>query len=361
MNPASKLVVVSDREVKPAVAAAPTRSSQPRGRRPLATARRLRDGIGRGWRSYRRATFRYRAVTDVLSAVFIVTLLVVPLAAISGGTWPPAVVVESGSMMHNTFETPYGRFGTIDVGDMVLVKGVRQVSDVELWVDGGRDHYGRPGDVLAFIQDGDQGISNLTIIHRAMTWVETTRDADNQRQYRVKWLDGEMLIFGPEGIYIPEFGIDEDWGFTPEQGYQPSYSGFITKGDNPATNPAADQAAGISGLVRHEWVRGTMYGEVPWIGLARLALAVGQTNPVVTSWERVGNAYAPLELWSVFFFVVALAILVPIFIDTVRAIRRHRAAVRLAAEIMREQHEAAEALRRARAARAKASFAVVRR
>jgi hypothetical protein len=102
----------------------------------------------------------------------------------------------------------------------------------------------------------------------------------------------------------------------------------VTKGDNPYTNPAVDQALGISMLVHPTWIVGETYGEVPWIGLGQLTLRNGETNPEVPGWERIGNAFAPIELWSMFFLVLTLAILVPFTIGTVKTYREQRAETR---------------------------------
>jgi len=48
------------------------------------------------------------------------------------GTWPPMVVVESGSMMHGRDSS----VGVIDTGDLTLVKSVSSRSDVRTWITG---------------------------------------------------------------------------------------------------------------------------------------------------------------------------------------------------------------------------------
>lgn len=278
--------------------------------------------LRRAWRGLRRGTQRYRFLTDVLGALVIVAVLVGGLAAATGGVWPPVVVVESGSMMHSSFETPYGRIGTIDVGDVVFIRAVDDPRDIATFAEGGDLRYGRPGTVIAYAQDGDH--SNVTIIHRAIAYVEVERLPDLSTRYHLQWVDGEVRTFGSAGIYFPPLGFSESFGFTPANGYKPAYSGYLTKGDNAFTNPGADQAIGISRIVEPAWIVGEVYGEVPWIGLGKLALQSGKTNPNVPGWERVGNAFAPLELWSMFFLVLAVVVLVPLSIDTWRAWRQDR-------------------------------------
>lgn len=285
----------------------------------------------------RRTLERYSLLRDVLGALLVVGLVVGGLAAATGGIWPPVLAIESGSMMHPHFETPYGRIGTIDVGDLIFVRAIDGPEDVALWVDGGEERYGRPGDVVAYLQDGDQGEENLTIIHRAITYVEVTRGPDGFFHYRMPWLDGRVLEFGPAGIYLPALGFDETNGFTPQNGYRPEHSGFLTKGDNPVTNPSVDQAIGLSRIVHPTWIVGEVYGEVPWVGLAPLALRNGQTNPAVPGWERIGNAFAPVELWSMFFLVLGALVLLPFAWGTWRMWRDHRRETRALRDTERER------------------------
>lgn len=326
-----------------------------------------REGRARSaWRSFRRGTDRYRLLTDVLGAILIVALIVGGLAAATGGTWPPIIVVESGSMMHALQETPYGRIGTIDVGDMVFLKAVNGREDVTTWADGGELHYGRPGDVIAYYPDGDRNAT--PIIHRAIAYVEVVTNPNdiNDVRYRLHWIDGIVREWGRNGIYFPPLGFDESspYIFTPTQGYTPPYSGFITKGDNAFSNPKSDQSMRISLLVDESWIEAKVYGEVPWLGLGKLALQSGQTNPHTDGdgWERVGNAFAPLELWTMFFLTIALVILVPLTFDTIRAwrrLRREQEHTRQLEEENRRKLEARRAARKEEQRRRVVSFAEV--
>ena len=215
-------------------------------------------------------------------------------------------------------------------------------------MDGGPLHYGRPGDVITYAQDGNR--LNTTIVHRAITWVDVVRMPNQSLQYRVKWIDHSVRVFDDAGIYMPELGFDERFGFTPDQGYQPAYSGFLTKGDNAYTNPAPDQAIGISKIVDPSWVDGKAYGEVPWMGLAKLALQTGVTNPSVPGFYRVGNAFAPLEARTCFFAVLTVVIALPFTLDTIRLWRESREsryASSVARRIRRHARRQAKAQRRA--------------
>jgi len=290
----------------------------------------------RAWRKARRATDRFRLLRDVTGALLIVLIVVGTLATATGGTWPPFVVIESESMMH-PLERHYGEIGTIDVGDIVFLRAVHDpAKDVHLWVDGGDSHYGRPGDVIAYAQDGDR--ANTTIIHRAITRLDVVRLPNGSTEYRLRWLEGKTIKFGAEGVYFPPLGFDESTGYTPQDGYKPLYSGYVTKGDNAVSNALSDQAGGLSRLVDPSWIDAKAYGEVPWMGLAKLALQWYKTNEVGQGWYRVGNAYAPLELWTCFFAVLTIVFAVPLSLDTWRA---HRAS----AETRRAHREARAVLR----------------
>lgn len=319
--------------------------------RPDGPPRVKREGeLRNAWRRFRRGTDRYRLLTDVLGALLMVGFIIGGLAAATGGVWPPVVVVESGSMMHPIPETPYGRIGSIDVGDLVFLRAVDSADDVTTWAQGGEERYGRPGDVIAYWPNGDRNAT--PIIHRVIAYVEVTNHT-YYSTYKLHWTDGEVREWGRNGIYFPPLGFDETAPavFTPRFGYTPPYSGFITKGDNAFSNPSTDQAMGISFIVDPAWIEARAYGEIPWVGLAKLALQSGQTNPEVPGWNRVGNAFAPLELWMMFFVTLAIVILVPLSLDTYRAWRRHRLEQETTRRLEEENRKAREARKAAQAPR----------
>lgn len=242
--------------------------------------------------------------------VLLVVGLIIAAPTVYAMNWPPAVIVESSSMMHPDSEVSYGRVGTIDPGDLVLVKIITSPEEVRTFVEGDVERYGAEGDVIVYYPASNR--ERTPIIHRAMAYVDVV-DADGARSYRVRWnpekpcegngekdpTDAAWCVHPPEGILIPSARIQ--WGREP---YRPNADGFITKGDNPSTNPAIDPAGishdaeGRPSVVRLEWLEGKARGELPWLGLMKLALA-GKPNEAhpPASYVKVGSAYAPSDLW----------------------------------------------------------------
>jgi len=276
-----------------------------------------------------------RGLREAVAAGAVVAL-VFGVLTIWSSIWPPMVVIESGSMMHqegcldpldrdrdgDRQCTPYGRFGTMDPGDIMLVKRVEDARHVETLLDRGEPRYGYSGDVILFYPNNNT--AGIPIIHRALTWVEVAGTGPG-RTYVVDWTNDERLHFGPEGIYLPEFGIDERYGYPRDSSFKPTRSGFITRGDNPLTNPASDQALKISPLVEPGWIQATAHGEIPWFGLMKLALGadINQPFPPI-SWVRVGNAFAPADLWVMLGVVIGVLLAIPIAIDVWRALQERR-------------------------------------
>lgn len=292
---------------------------------------------------FRDAVVAFAVVGGVLAGLFLYT-----------GVWPPMVVVESGSMMHPTCEaTPepgcagYGKFGSIDPGDMVFVKSAPRREDVVTFAEAaaaepGQRNYGKPGDVVVYFRDNAR--ERTPIIHRALTFVEVQGVSDAQAcastgepgkdaTYTLLWEGQQRTFRAAEG------GIDlSSLGFTASggRGYNPCWSGFITKGDNPVTNTLPDQATGGGVLptqpVPIAWVQGKAVGEIPWFGLIKLALG-STTNyfcttptgaPTFRSGDpacddgkavRILNAFAPADLWVMLGVSLALIAGAPVAYD----------------------------------------------
>lgn len=258
------------------------------------------------------------------------------------GVWPPMVVVESGSMMHPNEEVGFGRFGTIDPGDMVFVKRVAGPGEVRTFGDASPNNYGSAGDVLIYYREGLRGCPECTpIIHRSMMYVQAegvenvevsarrqvTCDT-SQAAYRYRWNGQDVATAPGDGIVVPELGLGASG-----QGYKPCWSGFITKGDNRVTNPRSDQSLGIvrSGQpVQLTWIEGKAEGEIPWFGLIKLALGGTLNYPCpsppgdpscATVWQ-VGNANAPSDLWLMLLVSIVLLVTLPLAFDYLMARRR---------------------------------------
>lgn len=266
------------------------------------------------------------------------TLVLLVLSLLLGGAaayaqnWPPAVIVESSSMMHPDGAVGFGRVGTIDPGDLVLVKGVHDARDVETLVEMGPARYGEAGDVIVYLRGGGRDVT--PIIHRAIAYVEVAPEG-----HRVRWAPEAPCTGGAAKdpadpswcVYDPEGGVDlSDVPGAGERPFRPGRSGFLTKGDNPVTNPETDQALGIAhdergrpSLVPVEWVEGKARGELPWLGLVKLSLAgrPNEANPPA-SYVRIGSAYAPPDLWVMLGVSVALLVGGPLAWDAVKARRR---------------------------------------
>jgi signal peptidase len=238
-------------------------------------------------------------IGDILIALLIVVIILTALWAYTG-QFPstPMVVVTSGSMMHP--DASFGKIGTIDPGDLVLVKKVDGKNDIETRGKRGSpftDHesYGDFGDVIIYYPSGDKG--RTPIIHRAICWVELNQD----------------------GTYsVPEYGLENVAKVTIGElkltNKRFSHSGFITMGDN--NNQIADQAGNICPEpVKPEWVIGKARMELPWFGLIKLMLYGNPNARPNPDWVKVGRAVAPKDLWICLGLSMAAIITIPILLD----------------------------------------------
>ena len=203
-------------------------------------------------------------IRDVFVALLLVLILLTALWAYTGQWFgAPMVAVESGSMEH--LNPPFGRVGTIDAGDMVLLVNVEKKTDISPYIEGDTYQYGKSGDVIVYHPDGR--INEDQIIHRAMCWVKVEK-INGSTFYTIEGTD-VIKQNASIPIYLPELGIKND----RNKGYEAdwSHSGFITKGDNPRTNERCDQTGGIANeLVKVDWISGKARGEIPWIGTINL-------------------------------------------------------------------------------------------
>lgn len=192
------------------------------------------------------------------------------------GMWPPLVVVESNSMMHG--DENLSSIGTIDTGDLVLVRKVDQVTEVETYLEGyvsGHRTYGDYGDVIIYERGG---LTSATpIIHRAIMYLEMNADGASYTCAALKNVPHtKWTTLNPadtwDNLTSTLSIMDVGWnGLTVTVDIRSMISshrsGFITKGDH---NTAIDQVFGSAGPVNIDWVVGKARGEIPWFGLLKL-------------------------------------------------------------------------------------------
>ena len=213
----------------------------------------------------------YSIVHDVLVAIIVVLIIITAIYGYTR-TWPPVVVVESGSMQHSTESSA---LGVIDTGDIVMVKKVTSQDDIIPWSIGKEKNYktyGEYGDVIIYDKNGQGG---TPVIHRAIVYIrvnQTNKQAGDSFTFDVP----EWGIYNNRTIkhYIEELNLQIN--YIPPRGHD----GYLTKGDNEITNRKIDQQSSISDengkiveQVSIDWVVGVARGEVPWFGLIKLYIS----------------------------------------------------------------------------------------
>ncbi|MBI88109.1 MAG: hypothetical protein CMB67_03675 [Euryarchaeota archaeon] len=235
-------------------------------------------------------------VREVALAAGLVVLLLGSLW-ISTGSFPPMVVVESSSMMHDE----EGEIGSIDPGDLILVMDPERV-DVVTYAEAteeGNDNYGYeshglPGDVIIYRKNGGQG---TPVIHRALLqavqngsgWDVPGTTLRNVQTVSVA-LDYECSAYHG-GTFKLEI---EDW--------EPQHSGFLTSGDNNfggcmVDQPSANSQGQGGGLtddrgspvlpVKQDWIVGVASSEIPWIGSIKLLTSGTADSVTARSWSNL--------------------------------------------------------------------------
>ncbi len=265
-----------------------------------------------------------------LAVAFLLVAIVFGALFAFARTWPPMVVVESGSMQHSNTE---GFLGVVDTGDIVIVQTAPRRQDIATYVQGravGSSNYGDFGDVIVF-QDPD-GPPGRWIIHRALVflaWNETAngfdiptleflergRDWDSTAATPFGLVSGDTVVLMDVGfrqrdvtLRINDFLGDRDLLDCPA-----SCEGYVTMGDNNA--PGYDQD-----LVFQNLILGRSRGELPWFGLLKLTFA----GPF--AW---GDARAPANSWSALTVSLILLVAGPIGLDvgfSLLAARREKGA-----------------------------------
>jgi signal peptidase len=283
-----------------------------------------------------RARTKYRSVIlflrDAGVALLFVILVLLAMFAYTG-LWPPLVVVESNSMMHG--EDNLSHIGAIDTGDLVLVKKVDSVSDVETYVDGlssGHKTYGDYGDVVIYKRGGSDAVT--PIIHRAIIYLEINADGQSYRSESLSMAPSDRWWTGDVGdtwdhltstLTITHVGYKDLTVVVDIGSMIPSHrSGFITKGDH---NSQTDQMYAGGGPVDLTWVVGKARGEIPWFGLLKL-----------WSTDSLGSPAPPnsvTDLW----IALALIVITPITIDISMTIIERRKIAKRKTELLAEPED----------------------
>ena len=272
----------------------------------------FKDLFLRFWRSDNE---KISLIRDIVVALLVVLIILMALWAYTGQWFAaPMVAIESGSMMHE--DEPFGRLGTIDAGDMVLLvkvngkdeiitRGSNLNGEMAKGTEGGHRTYGAHGDVIIYRKYGN--FDEDQIIHRAMCWIEYHEEYDS---YTVE----EWLLYNVTSVTISDLGL---------KNYKPSHSGFITQGDNPITNNRCDQAGGIcSEPIKPEWITGKARSELPWIGTINLLFNDLVTGGFWDESEEITVHNVPSDCIICLVVLIAALISIPISLDVYDYYRR---------------------------------------
>lgn len=321
----------------------------------------------RFWRSEDKKIALLRDVAVAVAAILVVTTVA---WVYTGQPFPdvaPVVVIESESMMHgpygpcleslactHAFDSPgFGRLGTIDPGDLVFVKDVDSLDEIETAFAGGkRSGYGGHGDVIVYKKD-DRG--STPVIHRAMLRVDAGPEG-----CKVNDAVNPCLIRIPEtcnpgfGAFVKKDDRTSDWASYCQGSTRPvnltlerdglfmrlhSYPcatgpcpnfrpGILTKGDR---NSDLDVAGGSITCcpVPVENIVGKARGELPWVGLIKLALK-GNSNyhpaadPTRAAQWSFLKATAPWDTWVCLVLLIGFFVAAPPAYDWARAMYAKR-------------------------------------
>ncbi len=212
---------------------------------------------------------------DVVISLIVLVVIFLSLFAYAQ-TWPPLVVIESGSMQHGDLS----HIGTIDTGDIVVVKKIYSADDVVSYVEGRmKDYstYGDYGDVVIYKCNGE------LIIHRAIVYLHW-----NGKNWKIRGFENgnypKWLHVTKDYITIDNVGYENKKIVINLQKLNPSKvgtDGFITMGDHNLAQygPSAyDQSS--SGfipicvhLVSYNMIVGVARGEIPWFGAIKLYIS----------------------------------------------------------------------------------------
>ena len=224
-------------------------------------------------------------------------ILILGAMWISTGSFPPMVVVESGSMMHDLDD---GSVGAIDAGDLILVMNPSRKQIITL-VEATQEEnpnynynsHGMPGDVIIYKKNGGD---ETPVIHRALLKVVANSTLAGSETWDVSGTN----ITNVESISMT---LDYNCRFHGNLtiiNWIPTHEGYLTTGDNPITNGCKiDQLAATgqdprNGLkdefgnpvtaVKEEWVLGIASSEIPWVGSIKLLASGSHHSVTESSW-----------------------------------------------------------------------------
>ena len=279
------------------------------------------NAVAEVWTKPSRIPKKYQSIAtflrDAAVAAAFVALVLLAMFAYTG-LWPPLVVVESNSMMHSNEN--HSNIGTIDTGDLVLVKKVNSLSDIETYMDSqisGHKTYGDYGDVVIYKRGGSD--ASTPIIHRALIYLEINSDGTSYRSESLRQAATEKWSTSDpndtwdrltSSLTISNVGYNHLSVTIDIRSLGSSHrSGFITKGDH---NLGTDQMYAAYGPVDLEWIVGKARGEIPWFGLLKLWSTGSLGSPSPDNSVR--------DLWASLAIIVAT----PMVIDITLTYREKR-------------------------------------
>ncbi len=264
-----------------------------------------------------------RLLLGILAAGASVALLFVGLAAYAG-MWPPALVVESGSMQHSDTTS---EFGVLDAGDIAVIQVVHSTADIVTYL-AGRSHgytsFGDYGDVIAFADPEPN--ETAILLHRVFTYVNRNISGGfdvpelgllpHGDWYGIS-ADGSnaTVPVGLRSFVIQGMGWKHDlaigWNLTA-LGANASNNGLLTFGDHnlyratKRTDPWILPAAYIIARAR---------AEIPWLGLIRLTIARSPEGCCASWGSTDPDVGAPANSWLALDIVLVAAFGTPIGVD----------------------------------------------
>ncbi len=299
-----------------------------------------------------RADKPFPLIREVVGIGSFLLLLAVILWGSTGQTFlvdSPVVVVESGSMMHcaggagatafgrdcqRASDVPYGRFGTIDPGDLIFVRDIDRTSDIDTWADSvgrcrsldnyldcgcdGVETYGACGDVIIFEKSSPGG---PPIIHRAMVYLQVHGDGTFSVDLPANWGCTDLERVARTGLQhtcLSRMGFNDLHNHHGLDRLTAAQSGFLTRGDNNAGGDQGLTSSTETFPVTTGQILGKARGELPWLGLVKLFV-----SDLTSRTSNYSNASPdPKVLMGVSLAVIVLS---PVAVENgVRFVRKRR-------------------------------------